>query len=123
MMSKGKLDIKTLYYTVFQYRIRIMPNRFSDILFQLIHSLEKAEKRHFKLYIKRSSSKEDLKIVQLFDAMAGGAYKGKAGSSSSEIAGPSQPLRRYSSGHRLTPLKFPRFGRTPIAGQSMELQT
>ena len=46
-----------------------MPNRFSDILFQLIHSLEKAEKRHFKLYIKRSSSKEDLKIVQLFDAL------------------------------------------------------
>ena len=46
-----------------------MANRFSDILFQLIHSLEKAEKRHFKLYIKRSSGKEDLKIVQLFDAM------------------------------------------------------
>ena len=46
-----------------------MSNRFSDILFQLIHSLEKAEKRHFKLYIKRSSAKEDLKIVQLFDAM------------------------------------------------------
>jgi hypothetical protein len=46
-----------------------MSNRFSDILFQLIHSLEKAEKRHFKLYIKRSSAKEDLKIVQLFDAI------------------------------------------------------
>jgi len=46
-----------------------MANRFSDTLFQLIHSLEKAEKRHFKLYIKRSSTKEDLKIVQLFDAM------------------------------------------------------
>ena len=46
-----------------------MSNRYSDILFQLIHSLEKAEKRHFKLYIKRSSAKEDLKIVQLFDAM------------------------------------------------------
>jgi len=46
-----------------------MANRFSDILFQLIHSLEKSEKRHFKLYIKRSSTKEDLKIVQLFDAM------------------------------------------------------
>jgi hypothetical protein len=46
-----------------------MPNRFSDTLFQLIHSLEKSEKRHFKLYIKRSSTKEDLKIVQLFDAM------------------------------------------------------
>src|SRR6476659_2064242 len=46
-----------------------MANRFSDTLFQLIHSLEKAEKRHFKLYIKRSSAKEDLKIVQLFDAL------------------------------------------------------
>ncbi len=46
-----------------------MPNRFSDTLFQLVHSLEKSEKRHFKLYIKRNSSKEDLKIVQLFDAL------------------------------------------------------
>ena len=49
----------------------MMSNRSSDILFQLIHSLEKAEKRHFKLYIKRSSAREDLKIVQLFDAIAG----------------------------------------------------
>lgn len=46
-----------------------MPNRFSDTLFQLIHSLEKAEKRNFKLYIKRSSGKEDLKIIRLFDAI------------------------------------------------------
>jgi len=46
-----------------------MSNRFSDILFQLVHSLEKSEKRHFKLYIKRSSAKEDLKIIQLFDAL------------------------------------------------------
>jgi hypothetical protein len=46
-----------------------MPNRTTDILFQLIKSLEKAEKRHFKLYIKRSSGKEDLKIVRLFDAL------------------------------------------------------
>ncbi len=46
-----------------------MSNRFSDILFQLIQTLEKSEKRHFKLYIKRSSAKEDLKIVQLFDAL------------------------------------------------------
>ncbi|MBU6158293.1 MAG: hypothetical protein KGP35_04590 [Bacteroidetes bacterium] len=46
-----------------------MANRYSDILFQLIHSLEKAEKRHFKLYIKRSSAKEDLKVIQLFDAL------------------------------------------------------
>jgi hypothetical protein len=46
-----------------------MSNRSADILFQLIRSLEKAEKRHFKLYIKRSSSREDLKIIQLFDAI------------------------------------------------------
>ncbi|HVZ98040.1 MAG TPA: hypothetical protein VG847_14255 [Chitinophagaceae bacterium] len=46
-----------------------MSNLVSDTLFQLIKSLEKSEKRHFKLYIKRSSSKQDLKIVRLFDAM------------------------------------------------------
>lgn len=47
----------------------MMPNRFTDTLFQLVRSLEKAEKRHFKLYIKRSSGNEDLKIVELFDAL------------------------------------------------------
>ncbi len=47
----------------------MMPNLISDTLFQLVHSLEKSEKRHFKLYIKRSSSKEDLKIIRLFDAL------------------------------------------------------
>lgn len=46
-----------------------MSKRSTDILFQLIHSLEKGEKRHFKLYIKRNSSNEDLKIVLLFDAI------------------------------------------------------
>ena len=46
-----------------------MANRFADSLFQLIHSLQKSEKRNFKLYIKRSSGKEDLKIIQLFDAI------------------------------------------------------
>lgn len=46
-----------------------MANRFSDTLYQLVHSLEKSEKRHFKLYIKRSSSKEDLKIIRLFDTI------------------------------------------------------
>ncbi|MBX3254229.1 MAG: hypothetical protein KF862_08830 [Chitinophagaceae bacterium] len=45
------------------------PNSFTDALFQLVRSLEKSEKRHFKLYIKRSSGKEDLKIIQLFDAL------------------------------------------------------
>jgi hypothetical protein len=47
----------------------MMSNRSTDSLFQLIKSLHKAEKRHFKLYIKRSSAKEDLKIVELFDAL------------------------------------------------------
>ena len=45
-----------------------MPNRSTDILFQLIKSLEKSEKRNFKLYANRNSSSEELKIVQLFDA-------------------------------------------------------
>lgn len=47
----------------------MMSNQFYDTLFQLISSLEKSEKRHFKLYIKRSSAKEDLKIIRLFDAL------------------------------------------------------
>ena len=47
----------------------MMSNIVSDTLFQLVSSLEKSEKRHFKLYIKRSSAKEDLKIIRLFDAL------------------------------------------------------
>ncbi len=47
----------------------MMPNRSTDPLFQLVRSLQKSEKRNFKLYIKRSSAKEDLKIIQLFDAL------------------------------------------------------
>lgn len=47
----------------------MMPNRSSDILLQLIHTLEKSEKRHFKLYIQRNSGKQDLKIVRLFDVL------------------------------------------------------
>ena len=46
-----------------------MPNRSTDTLFQLIKSLEKSEKRNFKLYANRNSSGEDLKGVQLFDAL------------------------------------------------------
>lgn len=46
-----------------------MPNRSTDHLFQLIHALQKAEKRNFKLYVQRNSSNENLKIVQLFDAL------------------------------------------------------
>jgi len=54
---------------VFDEKIIMMPNRFTDILFQLVHSLEKSEKRNFKLYVKRSSANEDLKIIELFDAL------------------------------------------------------
>ncbi len=46
-----------------------MPNRTTDALFQLIHSLEKGEKRNFKLYVKRNSDNDELKSVQLFDAL------------------------------------------------------
>lgn len=46
-----------------------MSNRNNDILFQLIHSLSKAEKRNFKLYSKRNSVNSDLKIIELFDAL------------------------------------------------------
>ncbi|MFN2440548.1 MAG: hypothetical protein ABR503_15190 [Chitinophagaceae bacterium] len=46
-----------------------MSNRSTDTLFQLIHSLQKWEKRNFKLYVKRNSSNDDLRVVQLFDAL------------------------------------------------------
>ena len=46
-----------------------MPNRSADTVFQLIRSLEKSEKRNFKLYMKRNSAAGDLKIIRLFDAM------------------------------------------------------
>lgn len=46
-----------------------MPNRHTDALFQLIHSMERAEKRNFKLYMTRNSSSGDLKVIQLFDAL------------------------------------------------------
>jgi len=46
-----------------------MPNRSTDSLFQLVKSLEKSEKRNFKLYVKRNTDSEELKIIQLFDAL------------------------------------------------------
>lgn len=46
-----------------------MPNRSTDALFQLVKSLEKSEKRNFKLYVKRNTATEDLKVIQLFDAL------------------------------------------------------
>ena len=46
-----------------------MPNRNTDALFQLVQSMERAEKRNFKLYINRNSGTASLKVVQLFDAL------------------------------------------------------
>ena len=46
-----------------------MPNRSTDALFQLVKSLEKSEKRNFKLFVKRNSSAENLKTIELFDAL------------------------------------------------------
>jgi len=46
-----------------------MPNRSTDTLFQLVKSLEKSEKRNFKLYVKRNTDVRDLKVIQLFDVL------------------------------------------------------
>jgi len=46
-----------------------MPNRSTDALFTLIKSLEKSEKRNFKLFAGRNSGQNDLKTTQLFDAL------------------------------------------------------
>ncbi len=46
-----------------------MPNRANDALFQLVKSLEKSEKRNFKLYVNRNTETGDLKIIRLFDTL------------------------------------------------------
>ncbi len=46
-----------------------MFNRSNDALFQLIKSLEKGEKRNFKLFVKRNSGSDELKSILLFDAL------------------------------------------------------
>src|SRR6266513_5633546 len=46
-----------------------MPNRSTDALFLLVKALEKSEKRNFKLFVKRNSGSENLKTIQLFDAL------------------------------------------------------
>ncbi|HRD56649.1 MAG TPA: hypothetical protein PK504_01310 [Ferruginibacter sp.] len=48
-----------------------MSNRSADAVFQLIKSLEKSEKRNFKLFARRNSATENLKTIQLFDALDG----------------------------------------------------
>jgi tetratricopeptide (TPR) repeat protein len=44
-----------------------MSKKSTDHLFQLIKSLSKSEKRHFKLYSRRNSSGEDTLFLKLFD--------------------------------------------------------
>ncbi len=46
-----------------------MPNQNIDPIFQLIKSLTPSEKRHFRLNTNKSGSSEDLKFLQLFDAL------------------------------------------------------
>uniref|UniRef100_UPI0040473FBC hypothetical protein n=2 Tax=Roseivirga sp. TaxID=1964215 RepID=UPI0040473FBC len=46
-----------------------MANTKYDPLFELIKSLTKSEKRHFRMFVNRSGSSEDVKFVMLFDAM------------------------------------------------------
>ena len=46
-----------------------MSNRSYDEVFLLIKSLDKSEKRLFKLFANRHSAQIELKIVQLFNAM------------------------------------------------------
>jgi len=41
----------------------------NDPLFDLIKSLSKTEKRHFRLFVGKSGNTEDLKFLKLFDAM------------------------------------------------------
>lgn len=48
-----------------------MPNRNTDELFQLVHALNKSEKRLFKLHVKRMAGSDDLKMLALFDALDG----------------------------------------------------
>lgn len=46
-----------------------MPNESSDPVFQLIKSLTRSEKRHFRLFANRQGSTDGLKFLQLFDAL------------------------------------------------------
>ncbi|MEZ4885095.1 MAG: hypothetical protein R3E32_10250 [Chitinophagales bacterium] len=46
-----------------------MPNQQTDALYQLIKTLSRAEKRHFKVYVSRTQSSENAKFIQLFDVL------------------------------------------------------
>ncbi len=61
--------VKSQYSSESYRNLFTMPNRSADELFLLIKTLEKGEKRNFKLYVTRNAATEDLKIIQLFDAL------------------------------------------------------
>lgn len=44
-----------------------MPKQKTDDLIRLIQSLSRAEKRHFRLFVKRNQASEDILFLQLFD--------------------------------------------------------
>ncbi len=46
-----------------------MPSIHSEPLFILIKTLSKSEKRHFKLFVNRIQSQEEVKFIQLFDVL------------------------------------------------------
>ncbi|NQY10209.1 MAG: hypothetical protein HRT71_11950 [Flavobacteriales bacterium] len=46
-----------------------MSKKKSDALFQLIKSLTKSEKRHFKLHVSRLSGSDDMKFIKLFNLL------------------------------------------------------
>ncbi|WP_375419468.1 hypothetical protein [uncultured Hymenobacter sp.] len=51
-----------------------MPSESSDPVFQLIKSLTRSEKRHFRLFANRQGSTDGLKFLQLFDAFDTAAH-------------------------------------------------
>ena len=51
-----------------------MANESNDAVFQLIKSLTRTEKRHFRLFANRQGSTEGLKFLQLFDAFDAAAH-------------------------------------------------
>ena len=60
-------------YSPYYQQFRILPNIMSKSsksdLFQLIKTLTKAEKRHFRLFIQRQNASDEKLYVRLFDAM------------------------------------------------------
>lgn len=46
-----------------------MPKQSTDHLVQLINSLSKSEKRHFRLFVRRNQASEDILFLQLFDLL------------------------------------------------------